>query len=308
MASPIRILLQTTIPTIADDWNVGRFSMLRDYLAGLVDEDGAPLCIVTARDRAAPGAPDPVLSTIDESDFDELWLFAVDTGDGLDTEDCAAISRFRRNGGGLLVTRDHMDLGVSVCNLGGIGKAHFFHSKHEEPDETRRIIDDRETAAILWPNYHSGANGDFQEITAISPPHPLLHDASAGDGLIDCLPSHPHEGAVGAPADDPTARVIATGTSQVSGRTFNIAVAFEPSESGGPALAESTFHHFADYNWNPASGCPSFVSEAPGDGIARSPEAQRSIRQYVRNIALWLAGRNPEKDFAGRFVDERVKA
>lgn len=34
----------------------------------------------------------------------------------------------------------------------------------------------------------------------------------------------------------------------MTGRTFNIAVAFEPSASGGPALAESTFHHFADYN------------------------------------------------------------
>jgi hypothetical protein len=308
MASPIRILLQTTIPTIADDWHVGRFSMLRDYLAGLVDEDGAPLCLVTARDRAAPGSPDPVLSTIDQSDFDELWLFAVDTGDGLDAENCAAISRFRRNGGGLLVTRDHMDLGVSVCNLGGVGKAHFFHSKHEEPDETRRVIDDRETTDILWPNYHSGANGDFQEITVVSPPHPLLHDASASDGLLRFLPSHPHEGGVGAPADDSSARVIATGTSKVSGRTFNIAVAFDPSESGGPALAQSTFHHFADFNWDPTSGCPSFVSEAPGDGIARSPEAQRSIRHYVRNIALWLAGRSPAEDFASRSVDEQVRA
>lgn len=308
MAPPIRVLLQTTIPTIADDWHIGRFSMLRDYLAGLVDEDGAPLCAVTARDRAAPGAPDPVLSTIDKSDFDQLWLFAVDTGDGLHAEDCAAISRFRRGGGGLLVTRDHMDLGVSVCNLGGVGKAHFFHSKNEEPDETRRVIDDRETAYILWPNYHSGANGDFQEIAAVVPPHPLLHDTAASNGVLRYLPSHPHEGAVDAPADDPSARVIATGTSKVSGRTFNIAVAFEPSEDGGPALAQSTFHHFADYNWDPAAGCPSFVSEVPGDGLARSPDAQRSIRLYARNIALWLAGRSPEKDLLGRPVDEQVRA
>lgn len=308
MASPIRILLQTTIPASADDWHIGRFSMLRDYLAGLVDEDGAPLCLVTARDRTAPGAPDPVLSTIDTSDFGQVWLFAVDTGDGLDPEDCAALSRFRRNGGGLLVTRDHMDLGISVCNLGGVGEAHHFHSKHEEADETRRVIDDRETAYILWPNYHSGANGDFQEIAAVGPPHPLLRDASASGGLLRYLASHPHEGAVDAPADDPSARVIATGTSKVTGRTFNIAVAFEPSEDGGPALAQSTFHHFADYNWDPAAGCPSFVSEASGDGLARSPEAQRSVRLYVRNVALWLAGRSPEKDLLGRAVDEQVRA
>jgi hypothetical protein len=74
----------------------------------------------------------------------------------------------------------------------------------------------------------------------------------------------------------------------VSGRRFNIAVAFERSERGGRAIAQSTFHHFADYNWSPAAGSPSFVTEAPGDGIARFPEALRSTKQYVRNIAFWL--------------------
>jgi len=293
MIQPIRILLQTTIPPVEDDWHIGRFAMLRDHLAGLADRDGAPLFAVTARDRAAPGAPDPVLSTIDRSDFDELWLFAVDMGDGLHPEDCAAISRFREKGRGLLVTRDHMDLGSSVCTLGGVGNAHFFHSKNPEPDEARRVIDDRETDYISWPNYHSGANGDFQEIVIVAPPHPVLHDPLAPDGLVRFLPAHPHEGAVGAPAGDSSARVIATGVSKASGNGFNIAVAFEPSADGGPAIAESTFHHFADYNWDPAAGCPSFVSEPPGNGIASSLEAQRVIRQYVENLALWLAGRSP---------------
>jgi hypothetical protein len=95
----------------------------------------------------------------------------------------------------------------------------------------------------------------------------------------------------------------------VTGRRFNIAVAFEPSADGGPALAESTFHHFADYNWDPSMGSPSFVSEAPGDGLARSPDAQHAIRQYVRNIALWLAGR-PVEDRAAHLdhaLDEALE-
>jgi hypothetical protein len=310
MVSPIRILLQTTIPGTADDWNIGRFSMLRDYLAGLTDAEGAPLCDVMARDRTAPGSPDPILSTIDRSDFDELWLFAVDTGDGLDPEDCAAIGRFRKSGGGLLVTRDHMDLGRSICTLGGVGAAHFFHSSHQDPDPSRHVIDDRETGDILWPNYHSGANGDFQEIEVIDPPHPVLRDREAADGLIRYLPSHPHEGAVDAPADDPSARVIAKGVSKVSGRQFNLAVAFEPSSGDGPAIAESTFHHFADYNWDPNKGCPSFVSELPGDGLAHSPEARASVRTYVRNLALWLAGRSPDPREVGldEVLDESFPA
>lgn len=294
MAPPIRVLLQTTIPPIEDDWHIGRFSMLRDHLAGLTDEYGDPLCAVTARDRTPPGSPDPVLSRIDESDFDQLWLFAVDTGDGLHPDDCAAIGRFRQRGGGLLATRDHMDLGSSLCTLGGVGEAHFFHSRNLDPDPARHVIDDRETGYILWPNYHSGANGDFQRIEPVDPPHALLGDPRAPAGLIQYLPAHPHEGAVGAPPQDPSARVIATGMSKVTGRRFNIAVVFEPTAAAGPAVAQSTFHHFVDYNWDPAAGCPSFVSEAPGSGIAGSPEAQRAIRCYVHNLALWLAGRHVE--------------
>jgi hypothetical protein len=75
----------------------------------------------------------------------------------------------------------------------------------------------------------------------------------------------------------------------VSGTAFNIAVAFEPSASGGPAIAQSTFHHFADYNWDVARGAPTFVTEPPGHALENCPEARRSTERYVRNVALWLA-------------------
>src|SRR5437016_3677341 len=80
MGSQISILLQTTIPAIPDDWNIDRFSLLRDHLASLVDESGEPLCKVTARNREVNAdGNDAVLSGLDTTDFDELWLFAVDT-------------------------------------------------------------------------------------------------------------------------------------------------------------------------------------------------------------------------------------
>lgn len=286
MTAPIHILLQTTIPPSADDWSIERFSLLRETLEAVRDARGQPLFQVDARDRTTPGQPDPVLSTLDTSNYDELWLFAVDAGDGLHDDDCAGISRFRQRGGGLLVTRDHMDLGSSVCTLGGVGRAHHFHSKNPEADPQRQCVDDVVTSNILWPNYHSGANGDYQTIHVEGVPHPLLA------GPVRYFPSHPHEGAVDAPSDDPSARVIASGRSRVSGRAFNLTVAFEPSSDGGPAVAQSTFHHFADYNWDPAKGAPSFVSEPPGSELAQSPEAQASVRRYVRNLALWLAGRD----------------
>jgi hypothetical protein len=288
---PIKILLQTTIAPTENDWHVGRFGLLRDYLAGLKGPDGRPLTSVEARNRAPVGQPDPVLSNLDTSDYDELWLFAVDTGDGLTVEDCEGISRFRKRGGGLLITRDHNDLGSSVCNLGGIGAAHYFHSKNADPDPARLVNDDQDNPDIQWPNYHSGANGDYQEIHLAGAPHVLLSDPTSADGMIHFLPSHPHEGGVGAPADDPTARVIATGNSIVTRRQFNLMVAFEPSDAGGPAVAESTFHHFVDYNWDLTKGAPSFVTDRPGNKLVGFPRALQDTRQYVRNLVLWLAGR-----------------
>ena len=40
-----------------------------------------------------------------------------------------------------------------------------------------------------------------------------------------------------------------------------------------------------------AAGAPSFVSEPPGAALPRTPEARRSTEHYVRNLAVWLAGR-----------------
>jgi hypothetical protein len=284
MAEPIRILLQTTIPPTPDDWHIGRFSRLAEFLRSL---DGVE---VTARDRgAALGETDPLLARVDDSDFHEVWLFAVDTGDGLNAEECGALGRFRKRGGGLMVTRDHMDLGSSICTLAGVGEAHFFHTRNLDPDEARRSRDDPYTQHINWPNYHSGANGDFQEIELEGEPHPIFRHA---DGrLIRRLPAHPHEGAVGAPPGEPEARVVATGRSKATGRPFNVAVAFEAGAGGGPAVAQSTFHHFADYNLDTRLGCPTFVDEPPGDGLRRDPEAMADTLRYFRNLALWLAQR-----------------
>jgi len=285
------LLLQTTIESDPDDWNIGRFRQLSDFLSSLRGEDGSLAFRVTARDRGRRGAPDPVLSTLHESQFDQLWLFAVDAGDGLTADDCAGIGRFRREGGSVMVTRDHMDLGSSICTLGDLGPAHHFHSRNAEVDESRHQVDDVFTTAISWPNYHSGANGDFQRVRPVGDIHPVARDEKSETGAIRYLPSHPHEGAVSAPPNDPSARVVLEGQSAVSGRPFNIAVAFERSDRGGRAIAQSTFHHFADFNWDPAAGSPSFVTETRGDGMARYPEAFRSTRQYVRNVAFWLAGR-----------------
>lgn len=295
-SQPIRILLQTTIVPTQDDWSIARFGLLRAHLAGLRDSDGAALCEVVARDRGtAPDRDDPVLLSLPASDFDEVWLFAVDEGNGLREAECAALSAFRERGGGLMVSRDHQDLGNSICALGSLGAAHHFHSHNPELDESRRCRDDPFTQSIDWPNYHAGANGDAHEITAIAPLHPLLRDPESADGVVRFFPAHPHEGAVSVPRGETSARVIARGASKATGREFNLVVAFEAGTSGrpGPAVAHSTFHHFCDYNWDTRLGAPSFVDEPPGDGMQRESAARKSIETYTKNLARWLARRDP---------------
>jgi hypothetical protein len=221
-------------------------------------------------------------------------MFANDNGDVLRVPDSQGITRLRQRGGGIMATRDHQDLGISLCTLGGIGRAHFFHTKHPEPDASRHVPDDPYTTSISWPNYHSGANGDYQTIEVTSPHEVLRRNASTTD-LIEFFPAHPHEGAVGVPEGEEHARVIATGQSETTGRPFNLVVAFESSRDThgntlGRGLAESSFHHLVDYNWDTSLGCPSFVEESPGDGYKRNPRALEEIKIYVRNVAVWLSG------------------
>jgi hypothetical protein len=270
----MRVLLQTTIPsTPDDDWTIERFSMLHRLLVECGHD-------VTSRNK------EESLVAIDRSAFDQIWLLAADTGQGIAEVECEALTRFRTTGRGLLVTRDHQDLGSSVCNIGGVGAAHYFHSRNPDPDRARQTRDDRQAGDIDWPNYHSGQNGQYQRIHVRGGIHPLLQRVDGAP--IEWFPAHPHEGSVGAPPGDDSARVIAAGTSQTTGREFNLIVAFEGDGTNGRAIAESSFHHFTDYNWDTRAGAPSFVTDPPSDDVVRDPTRLEDVKTYVRNAARWL--------------------
>ena len=283
-----KILLQTTIPYAEDDWNVSRFSLLREALVA----EGHT--VVARNEELDANGNDHFVIQLPDSDFDQLWLMAVDTGDGLTQTESEAIIDFRKRGGGVLTARDHQDLGLCLSHLGSLGRFNHFHSYNLEPGRTEN--DDQDNPNISYPNYHSGANGNYQKISAVAPVHPLLKSAKADGGVIEYFPAHPHEGAVGVPEGTTFARVIATGTSTVTGRRFNLAVAVEgePFDGGvmGRAVAVSTFHHLADLNWDTERGAPSFVTDKPGDEIKRDPARFEIFKDYVRNIARWLGVRS----------------
>lgn len=285
-----RILLQTTITFTDEDWHIDRFNYLASHLASLRDGNGYPLYDVVTRNREPnSGNDDPILSSLGDRDFDQLWLFALDMGDGLSAADSVGITRFHQRGGGVLSTRDHNDLGSSLIAISDVGDSHFFYTNHRDPDDSRNCRDDTYTLNIDYPNYHSGSNGDFQLIKPVAEHELMLRP----DGtLIEYFPSHPHEGAVGAVND--ASHVVATSKSKISGREFNLLVATEqrPDANGnmlGRAIAESSFHHLVDYNWNVHAGCPGFVEEKPGDQFEREPEKLDDIKHYVANAAKWLS-------------------
>jgi hypothetical protein len=274
-------LLQTTIEAHPDDWDINRFSLLADELRAAGHD-------VVARNRVEGGGDDPVLSHVDELGYDQLWLLAVDVGDGLTSAEADAITRFRETGGGLLVARDHENLGSCLCGLGSVGLVNRFHDETVDP---ATMCDDQDTPTISWPNFHSGANGDYQPVLVDEPVHELLRTTRNASGRIEWFPAHPHEGLVS--ADVPFATVVAQGRSATTGRCFNLAVVLdgELGSGGRPmgrAVAESTFHHFADYNWDLDRGAPSFVTEIPGTQIKADPAHLAVYKDYVRNIATWL--------------------
>ena len=233
---------------------------------------------------------DPVLSALDSLDFDQLWLMAVDTGDGLAPADASAIMRFREGGGGILTARDHQDLGSCLLRLGSIGDLNHFHSGNPEPGARR---DDQDNPNISWPNYHSGANGDYQPVFVDGPVHELLRTPMTPSGQIEWFPAHPHEGAVSAPPEYSFAHTLAHGRSTVTGRHFNLAVCLDGEQTAdgrpmGRVVAESTFHHFVDLNWDVDLGAPSFVTDPPGDEMKRDPSRLNIFKGYVDNIVRWL--------------------
>jgi hypothetical protein len=277
-----KILLQTTIQANPDDWDIGRFTLLADELRAAGHD-------VVARNRADSDGDDPVLSHVDELGYEQLWLMAVDVGDGLTDAEAAAILRFRAEGGGVLAARDHQDLGRCLNSLGSLGAVNEFH---DENVDAATMCDDQDTPTISWPNYHSGANGDYQPVLVDEPVHELLRTDRTASGRIEWFPAHPHEGLVSA-ADIPFATVLARGRSTASGCHFNLAVVLdgELAPDGlpmGRAVAESTFHHFADYNWDLDRGAPSFVTEPSGSQIKSDPERLDIFKDYVRNLANWL--------------------
>jgi hypothetical protein len=71
-------------------------------------------------------------------------------------------------------------------------------------------------------------------------------------------------------------------------------------------VACSTFHHFADMNWDIDAGAPTFVTEPPSNVMKRDPSRLEVFKDYVRNIARWLGARAGHDGRVGENADVRA--
>ena len=191
---------------------------------------------------------------------------AVDVGDGLTAADVGghrAVPRERRRSA-------HRPRPPGPGQLPARARSRWARST----TSTRRtriraqMRDDQDTPTISWPNYHSGANGDYQPVFTDEPVHELLRTTRDDQRTDRMVPG-------------PPARGRGVGMRPVRRRSSRRAEAPPPAAAStspwcwtasaapdgrpmGRALAASTFHHFADYNWDLDCGAPSFVTEPPG--------------------------------------------
>ncbi|HEY9180415.1 MAG TPA: hypothetical protein VIO32_06825 [Candidatus Baltobacteraceae bacterium] len=255
------ILVQTTLRDGEGEWQIERFSSI----VSLLRNDGHD---VVARNRTPQSdGSDPLLSTLDASDFNELWLFAADRGDGLAPADVRGILRFRERGGGVFASRDSENVGLSLLNLGSVGRVNHFRS-YNRPRGSGDYSPAPDRVA---------AGDEYERIVPLEPVHELLRTQKSASGVIEYFPAVQHETAISVPPYAPFARVIAV-SGAPHGDAANVAIAIDDEfcDDGrrcGRAVATSCLHHFADGQWN----------------SSRSNAFSENVEEFARNVARWLA-------------------
>jgi hypothetical protein len=138
--------------------------------------------------------------------YDQVWLFGVESASVLPPSELKAIADFMNKGGGVFATGDHENLGLAMC--GEIPRVRSMRKWYFPTAPANRLVappvdgvgrldtmrvgntpgftfDDQsdETPQVIMPVYHASGGSSI--------PHALL---SKPQGAISNLPDHPHEG------------------------------------------------------------------------------------------------------------------
>ena len=282
MGTAPQALLLSTIATDANDWHIGRFSLLGTMIR-TAGEEMDPSFNLTVSDYPTSDADRKALQDdLSSGRYGQIWLIAPDLDNGPDAGFFRALEAAVKGGTDLVIARDHTDLGCCLLELkdclDDVGQTQTFQRTWTDLPKDREYADPA-CAAIVTPCVVTGQNGGVQ-ICRQRAEHPLLNFASMIPGHL-VIPAHPHEGVIRKVAASQT--VLLSSVSITSGREQTTAIVDE-ADGRGMVLHHSTFHHFADYNLDVAAGAPDFVLDPPSTQIADSPALLNDIKAYVRSV------------------------
>ena len=281
MAAP-KALLLSTIATDANDWHIGRFSLLGSMIKSAGQAIDPAFSLTTTDYPVEPELRKALQSDLREGEFNQIWLMAVDLDNGPDEDFFLALEAAVRSGTDLVIARDHADLGSCLLSLDGclaaVGSTQTFKRSWPDLPTDREFIDEA-CPTITTPCVVTGQNGGVQ-ICRKRSDHPLLAFSSMLPGHL-LIPAHPHEGVIRPMTESQT--VLLSSYSITSGREQLIAIVDEVPDRG-MVLHHSTFHHFADYNIDIRLGAPDFVLDPPTKQIEDSPELLADLRAYIQSV------------------------
>jgi hypothetical protein len=258
------------------------------------------------------------------SDFDQVWLFGINSGTGLPAPELAVVDAYMNGGGGLFATGDHGSLGSSLCgNIPRVKDMRYWASTSatNSIDEVsmsgaRRNDTNRPRTGDATSLYFDNQSDNVPQTIAARTfsnghPHPLLSISTSirPSGVIDIMPDHPHEGEC-KPESVFTvnnmaiqSQIIAT-SFVLSGSTTNggnggktptiphcfpsIAVWDGRPANVGRIVVDSTWHHFVNINLN---GVGSGGGDIAGTQSGLTTADFNVVRQYFMNIATWMTRR-----------------
>ncbi|MEN2413609.1 hypothetical protein [Flavobacterium mesophilum] len=257
------------------------------------------------------------VSSVTLANFDQVWLFGINSGSGLPSNELVAVETYMNNGGGLFATGDHGTLGSALCsNIPRVkDMRHWadFGANEVGMTQARRNDTNRPKAGDATSLYFDNQSDNIPQnisvkIFGTGLPHPLLSIKKSirPSGLIDIMPDHPHEGeckpetsftvngVTVATQNIATSHVLGGSTTGGGGKALTIPHSFSSIAvwdgrlaKVGRIVVDSTWHHFVNVNLN---GSESYFNgdDIPGLQSGLTTADFKVIRQYYMNIALWI--------------------
>ncbi len=218
---------------------------------------------------------------LDLDAFHQVWLFGIRREDdqALTDEEVAILARFMDAGGGVFAAGDHEDLGAALCSkVPRVRSMRRWKRSEAPPVDGEHRHDTLERGHDDIYTFDDESDDVPQRIEVDFPLHPLL---AYGDGFIDVLPDHPHEGEVVPDEEialdqritvgdyegeefpgDARPRTIAWATvnpdhtectdrnkGAAQGRRFGVLGVYDGRAVGvGRVVVDSTWHHWFDVN------------------------------------------------------------